>query len=595
MLSPESRLTLIDAMAPPAGFSLSAAMGVTFTLDLRALLAAPAAFALATTAAASEADDELPPIDLLHAVRAHAGKLTVFSQAGEMSLPPSRKVFAFLERCVIPVRAPRHGVVHPKVWVLRYVADGAADQAEARLRVLVASRNLTFDVSWDTIVRLDESTSRTGADLSAVGTLFKQLASNALGPIDDAHRTRVHELSEALRRARFTLPEGVDALIPHIFGFERRPSPLPADAARALVISPFLGSEFFTELAPVRPEMVVSRAEALDGLSATAQQRIETMWVFDDGSASDPGIELDERSPRDPGRPLSGLHAKVLAFETERHAHLFLGSANATGQAFRNNVEILLELIGPHDRLGIDALLAAGPGERGLESMFLPYRPTEPEEPPAGAALDRIRRGIGQIAIDGAVTPHGEDWLVSYRSQDPLPAVEDLQIECWPLSVPASRTLVAGDQPLDVRFLSTIDSISGFLAFELTAPGGISTGFVVPVALAGVPAERDQVLMRHLVGSQERFLRYLLASLEGRPEPGDPRPPGAIGAGPEANGGAFAVPVLERLLRAMREDRRQVAALHPLVCALHADQALPDGFAELWSMVWSVAFDERWP
>ena len=97
--------------------------------------------------------------------------------------------------------------------------------------------------------------------------------------------------------------------------------------------------------------------------------------------------------------------------------------------------------------------------------------------------------------------------------------------------MPASRTLVAGDQPLDVRFLSTIDSISGFLAFELTAPGGIITGFVVPVPLAGVPAERDQVLMRHLVGSQERFLRYLLASLEGRPDPGDPRPPGAIGVG----------------------------------------------------------------
>ena len=118
---------------------------------------------------------------------------------------------------------------------------------------------------------------------------------------------------------------------------------------------------------------------------------------------------------------------------------------------------------------------------------------------------------------------------------------------------------------------------------------------MVPVPLAGVPAERDQVLMRHLVGSQERFLRYLLASLEGRPDPGDPRPPGAIGVGAEANGGAVAVPVLEKLLRAMREDRRQVAALHPLVCALHADEALPDGFAELWSMVWSVAFDERWP
>ena len=99
---------------------------------------------------------------------------------------------------------------------------------------------------------------------------------------------------------------------------------------------------------------------------------------------SDPGIEFDGRSPGDPARPLFGLHAKVLAFETERHAHLFLGSANATGQAFRNNVEILLELIGPHDRLGIDALIAAGAG-RARTGIDVPALPAaEPEEPPAG-------------------------------------------------------------------------------------------------------------------------------------------------------------------------------------------------------------------
>ena len=47
MLLPTNRLTLIDAMRPPAGFGLESAMAVTFTLNLGALLAAPAAFAIA--------------------------------------------------------------------------------------------------------------------------------------------------------------------------------------------------------------------------------------------------------------------------------------------------------------------------------------------------------------------------------------------------------------------------------------------------------------------------------------------------------------------------------------------------------------------
>ncbi len=127
MLQPTNRLTLIDSMQPPAGFRIESAMAVTYTLDLRALLAAPAALTLTGRGSiASDAEgDRYDPIELIHALRSHASKLTVFSQIGEIALPPSRRAFAFLERTVVPVTAPRRGgIVHPKVWVLRYEAVG---------------------------------------------------------------------------------------------------------------------------------------------------------------------------------------------------------------------------------------------------------------------------------------------------------------------------------------------------------------------------------------------------------------------------------------------------------------------------------------
>ena len=138
MLQPTNRLTLIDSMQPPAGFRIESAMAVTYTLDLRALLAAPAALTLTGRGSiASDAEgDRYDPIEhrydpiltrttMIHALRSHASKLTVFSQIGEIALPPSRRAFAFLERTVVPVTAPRRGgIVHPKVWVLRYEAVG---------------------------------------------------------------------------------------------------------------------------------------------------------------------------------------------------------------------------------------------------------------------------------------------------------------------------------------------------------------------------------------------------------------------------------------------------------------------------------------
>ena len=194
MLQPANSLTLIDALRPLATFRLESAMAVTFTLDLRALLAAPLAFAHTGLDGIVADGSQYEPIELLHALRSNASKISVFNQVGEIALPPSRRVFAFLEKAVVPVRAPLGGIVHPKIWVLRYEATGEPPhgrQRERRLRVLVSSRNLTFDPSWDTTIRLDEANDENGASLEPVGYLFEGLLGAAIGTVSMHHRDRV--------------------------------------------------------------------------------------------------------------------------------------------------------------------------------------------------------------------------------------------------------------------------------------------------------------------------------------------------------------------------------------------------------------------
>ena len=589
MLQPAHRLTLVSALRPPAGFVFDAAMAVTFTLDLRALLAVPAALTLTESPRSSTGETGIEPVDLLHAVRAHAGNLTIFAQAGEIGVPPSRKVFTFLEDCVVPVTAPRHGIVHPKVWVVRY---RSSEDDEMRMRVISASRNLTFDTSWDTVLVLEESVDGGGADLGAVADMFDGLIGAGKPPNEAAHQERVRSLNESIRGARFSLPDGIDALRVHVMGLGNSSSPLPKDADRSLVVSPFVSDGFFTKVHRGPIDTLVSLPEQLDTLKSESLANVESVRFFDDGSSFIQTGDEAKRTLSDPARPLRGLHAKIFAYEVGREAHVFVGSANATEPAFGNNVEILFELIGPIDHLGIDRLTGGNGDEPGFSEMWLPYVSGGADTPPqSDSKLDAARKKLGLLRVTGQVETDGDDWAVTYTSRAQIPVLDGVTLECWPLPVPVIRQRVEAG-PLKVRFAVSLDSISRFLVFRLTdSTTKEFTEVLVPAHLVDVPEQRDRHLMASLVGSADRFYAYMLAMLEGDVDDfssRDHRPRSAIRGGDDESG-VIVLPVLERMVRAMRSDPTRLLALDPLVRDLSSDDVLDDDFIDLWSALLEIA------
>ena len=120
---------------------------------------------------------------------------------------------ALLENVIREVRRPRPGhIFHPKIWVLRFLDRSE----EPSYRLLVLSRNLTGDRSWDTILWLDgrpeerplainEPLARFVAALSALSVT--QLPSGrraALAAL--AEELRAGSLGPAGRRSRGPLP-----------------------------------------------------------------------------------------------------------------------------------------------------------------------------------------------------------------------------------------------------------------------------------------------------------------------------------------------------------------------------------------------------
>jgi hypothetical protein len=578
MLQPTNRFTLFDSLRPPEGFSFDACIATTFTLDLKALLALPGIFAMHRDA---DAVTDRPPVEILHAIRKHASQITIFAQAGEIAVPPSTKVLSFLEGSVVPVTAPNNGVVHPKVWVLRFTKNDVP--TESTLRVIIASRNLTFDSSWDAIVRLDQS--EQGSSMKPLIGLFEGLSRQTLCDMKSSHSERVSTICRDLQTAKFQIPEPFDFMSCHVLGITDSDSPFPNSYDRSLIMSPFISSEFFTRVLPTPVDLLVSREGQFHQVKDV--QSINERFWFDDGSTPD-----ETEGPRGPAEPLRGLHAKVFGFELGEKTNWFLGSANATGAAFRSNVEILLELSGPTRLIGIDQALGSDGDDAGMRLLFRPYTgedqtSTEDED---SNGFDSLRREIASQLFSGHAQENEKGWAVTYSTDKEIVAPEGISIYIWPTNDMQSRRQVPLNSPIDETFNSTLTDISGFIGIEIQNATG-NCSFCVPVELIGRPPERNTQIMKALIGNADRFLGYLIALLDESSSDalGDDTATGE-GAGTWRTSNTFDLPpVLEKMLKAMRSDQSKLLDIASLVKDLDQDGILPDGFIEVWSAVLEVA------
>jgi hypothetical protein len=243
VLEPTDRRLLLDALRPPAGYTLEAAIGTTFSLDLLALLTVPLAFAL------FDWEDEqgrpmADPLALLEAVRRHADRMAIFCQAGKTYIPRhDQRLYAYLEPSVVDVKAPRaNRAFHPKLWALSFHAP----DAPTLVRVLCASRNITFDRSWDTLLVLEgEVQPRQHAfeRILPLTTFLSALPDLAVQPAGDQIRVLVNQMQAEVGRTEFAPPPPFNDLRFIPLGLQQSGDewPFVPRPQRLLVVSPFVG------------------------------------------------------------------------------------------------------------------------------------------------------------------------------------------------------------------------------------------------------------------------------------------------------------------------------------------------------------------
>lgn len=598
MLNPNSRSLYTSALTPPPGMIFDEAVATTFSMDPALLLEAPVYLALM----AADGQTEPDPLSVLEAIRRYSKRITVYVQRGRIQVPQIAKLnplFGFLEEMVVEVTAPDGGVFHPKVWAIRFISP---DQSNAMYRLVVLTRNMTTDQSWDLSLQLEGTIAGRKSKLNKpLAHFFKMLPDLAVRTTESGRIEQALRFADELHRVQWELPDGFDELtfyLPGTKGFDWEP-PM---ANRMAVISPFCSDEALRSLVKKTKaaDALISRPESLSALKKETLELFTQCLHLDDAAETEDGEEEEATE-----QPLAtGLHAKVYLFETRYYSdytHVVMGSANATNAALKasKNIEILVGLVGRKSKVGgIDELLGAD----GLGEYLVDFDTTKDAEidavrREAEESVEMARSRISEVALSIECSPGSKDGLWALVLTGKIPSLVGIvSASAWPITVTRTVTRDFAVNILDSDVHGGIrlgefsaSSVTGLIAFELkTNHPDVTARFVLNIPVTGVPEERNSAILQTVISNQEGFLRYLLLLL------GDDNVSGLDPGG----GTGFAkwlarladgedIPLLEELTRTYSRHPERLSEISGLVRDLSQgsqNAIIPEDFLNLWTV-----------
>ena len=610
MLGPDQRTLYTEALKPPAGYVFDEAVAATYTLDLTAVLAVPLHLVLQSARDPRELLKD--SVALLEALRRVSSRLTVYCDSGRIHAPTSTNIlYSLLEPVVVEVKAPRGGAFHPKFWILRFVRGDDESENPPILRVLVLSRNLTFDRSWDICLTLEGSPGKRRLGVNReFGEFVVRLPEFARRKVPAERQEQAKRLGEEFRMVDWQLPPGFTEYRFHVLGLKRK-SWRPPECRNMAIISPFCDGAVLKELSrrSKNKTSLISRPEELEQLPPELLSNVECFFL-DEAAETEDGEETANRESVD--QPLVrsvGLHAKAYLCERGWYSQVIVGSANATTAALTraSNVELLVEMEGKTSAVGsIDELLSL---ERfgGLLHRFVPSEEPVLEDPERIARreaeriystfLQSLLRADLRLRVEKTNEPSGESRLFLFGQSSPdLSQITKLKV--WPVTVHPSQAVDVSDSQdweriqLPVKALS---SMCGFLGFEVAVEAaGIEKPFrwtfVLNVPFEIPPRGRNSDIVRAVISNRDGFLRYLLLLL------GDLRdfaPNSALGQllkqfglKGQLDSPFDELPLLEHLIRAYSREPERLHSIARLVTDLRKTEKgrslLPEEFLEVW-------------
>lgn len=587
MFNPENnRVDYGKILTPPEGYELDFAVGTTYSLDLDAFIGICMSLGLSTDTKSTLFDNPLFMLDVLHKT---SDKIALFCEGGQIHFPSKiTPLYSLLENSVYQVSVKKaktaYPSFHPKFWLISYVNDNGLK----KYRVIVLSRNLTFDRSWDVAITLDgkkcdEITDKNKPVKDFLSFLSDDIRSKHIG------KNKIKKIQELISELDFiqfkTEDKGFDDFdfIPLGIGdYSIKDYPLfgKEQYYELLVMSPFLSKETIKDLnrrwrkSDVRP-LLFTRKESISGYSLEDCGNFNVYCMRDE--VVDGDTEEENRTQQD-------IHAKLymLRLNSKIDAELYLGSMNCSHNAMNGNIEFMIRLTCKRDYLNLKKLKQdlfcgdEGGAQNPFEKVDVDKIKIDTEE---DENLDSVIKAICRSKASACVEQYGDKYNIVLKTKYKQ-KVEDPQVMISPL-------FINDEQPLSEKIVFAGLSLKNLSQFyKLSVKGKNKTiQRIIVIPTSGIPENRDDAVISSIVPDTKSFYAYVSFVL------GDNPVLGAMDAFrvlENTDGGANTInkivnaALYEKMLKVAATNPEKLNGIEYLMRAVSNDGIIPDDFIKLY-------------
>ena len=610
--SAKDRINYGEVLMPPFGYGFERAIGTSYSLDLQALTAVSVALGLI-----EDTDSELikNPISMLLALQKVSDKITLFCEAGQIKRPSKPNALcALLERMVVTVKLPfdkkinRYPAFHPKMWLVEYKNK----EGEFRYRLVVMSRNMTFDHNWDVACALDGYISENednNSDNIALFLDFLKIQIDNKSAFSSNHIKDIEYFIKALETIKFECDERFSTFSFLPLGIGEMSYDMTSDELFTerfddlVVMSPFISGsviEGFNRSSISNSgasRTLITRKAELSSIASGQASNFDVYVMKDDivdgesvisdcknldieeSEEKKEDITSDNNSIEDVYR--QDIHAKLYLRRVGRSVDLYLGSMNASYSALNSNVETVLYLNTSTKYYDTEKFLVDIMGE-DRESKRNPFELVEPKPEDKDDIQD-----VQDIA---------EQLLKKICRYEMKASVSEKKTK---YDVSISVRMKEKNDNVTIRPLlsSKISNIDTLIIFESLDKIQLSEFYVISVRIddysiervimiptTGLPDDREAEIIKSVVKDRKSFIEYVSFILGDDYVRSFLENNNASGRGIDWNTSGAMPAIYEKMLKTSLSDRDRIGDIKYITQIVEEEDIIPKEFRDMYQV-----------